>query len=558
MNRNIEFEVLGIAGVLHRYRLHVPPNQREFAWTEEEVRELLQDLANAMRKGGDAYFLGTIVLTKCSEDKLEVADGQQRLATATMILATIRDRFSLVNDDLGVRSIENDFLFTIDLKARETAPKLILNLDDNAYFQNAVLARPGERKEIRPSRRSHRLISQAAQVIRDYFADLEKQLGAANFQSALVDWKEYLNVKTSVVTLRVSNAGNAFIMFETLNDRGLKTSQADLVKNYLFGEAGDRLVEAQAHWSAMRGAIETVGEEDRTMEYLRLACCVMHGATRERDVMDRVEANARGKNEAIRLLGFFSELSNDYAAILNPDHPKWNQYDESVGKAIATINRLGVTQIRPLMLSLARHFNHAQIASAFRRMVAWSVRFLIVGGRGGKLDEGYAKLANDVYKNVIRSDADLVRAAEGFVPTDAQFSTGFENARVSVSRLARYYLRALETTARNEQNPEFVPNEDLVINLEHIMPTTLTVEWSSVSQQDVETHAQRLGNLALLQATKNSQVGNGSFESKREIYRQSTFLLTAQIADLSSWGKIEIENRQKTLAGFAVKTWPLN
>jgi hypothetical protein len=551
MDRNIEFEVLGIAGVLDRYRLHVPPNQREYAWTEEEVSELLQDLANAILKGGDTYFLGTLVLTKSADNKLEVADGQQRLATTMMIIATIRDRFLQTGDDMRVQSVESDYLFTIDMKARDTLPKLILNFDDNEYFKNAILTRPGKRSECRPTRRSHRLISGAATLIREHFDALELQVGAANFPDALIGWLDYLNNKASVVALRVSNAANAFIMFETLNDRGLKTSQADLVKNYLFAQAGDRLVEAQSHWSTMRGAIETVGEADMTMEFLRLALCVQFGVTRERDVMTKVEESSKGKSESIRLIHFFNELSGFYAAILNPDHATWNNYDEAARKSVQAINALGVTQVRPLMLSVARHFTPAQTAKAFRRMVAWTVRFLIMGQRGGKLDDGYGRLANEIYKGNIKSDAELVEAAKTFVPSDSQFSAAFATARVTVSRLARYYLRSLEMTARGESNPEFLPNDGASINLEHVL-----------SQNDpdttaVESHGARIGNLALLQATKNSEIGSSDFSVKRPIYAASSFLLTAQIGELLTWGPADIEERQKTLANFAVKTWPL-
>ena len=47
-------------------------------------------------------------------------------------------------------------------------------------------------------------------------------------------------------------------MFETLNDRGLKTSQFDLVKKLPFGEAGERLPEAQQKWAKMVGVLESL------------------------------------------------------------------------------------------------------------------------------------------------------------------------------------------------------------------------------------------------------------------------------------------------------------
>jgi hypothetical protein len=192
-------------------------------------------------------------------------------------------------------------------------------------------------------------------------------------------------------------------------------------------------------------------------------------------------------------------------------------------------------------------------------MVAWSVRFLIVGGRGGKLDEGYAKLANEIHINQsIKTDSELKQAVASFVPSDGQFRGAFELARVSVNKLARYYLRALEMTAGEQPNAEWVPNDSLVINLEHVMPESHGPEWSNVSPQDVETHGKRIGNLALLQADRNSEIGSASFAAKRSAFMRSSFLLTSQIAEMLSWGPAEIEARQKTLAELAVKTWPLD
>ena len=71
--------------------------------------------------------------------------------------------------------------------------------------------------------------------------------------------------------LKVPDDADAYKMFETLNDRGLRTSQADLVKNYLFGKSGERFAEVQSRWSFMRGALEALDEEDITINFLRHA-----------------------------------------------------------------------------------------------------------------------------------------------------------------------------------------------------------------------------------------------------------------------------------------------
>jgi hypothetical protein len=206
------------------------------------------------------------------------------------------------------------------------------------------------------------------------------------------------------------------------------------------------------------------------------------------------------------------------------------------------------------MLSAARHFKKAAAKRAFRNMVAWSVRFLIVGGRGGKLDEGYANLSNKIHKSEITNDSELRTNAANFVPTDNQFRGAFLDARVSVSKLARYYLRSLEMQANGQPFPEFMPFDDFVTNLEHVMPESPANTWS---EQDVETHSKRIGNLALLKATDNAVLGNEPFNVKRKVYQNCSFTLTKQIAEENKWGTGEIESRQKRLADLAVKTWPL-
>jgi uncharacterized protein with ParB-like and HNH nuclease domain len=89
--RRIEFEHFGIGTVLNRNRLEVPINQREYSWTRKEVLELFQDFSNSIREGKPSYFLGTIVLIVGEGDTPQIADGQQRLATTTILLAAIRD-----------------------------------------------------------------------------------------------------------------------------------------------------------------------------------------------------------------------------------------------------------------------------------------------------------------------------------------------------------------------------------------------------------------------------------------------------------------------------------
>jgi hypothetical protein len=94
--------------------------------------------------------------------------------------------------------------------------------------------------------------------------------------------------------------------------------------------------------------------------------------------------------------------------------------------------------------------------------------------------------------------------------------------------------------------------------LEHIMPSTLSGEWPKITERDIESHGNRLGNLVLLQADINTEIDKHDFLTKREAYKKSTFQLTSQVGELAEWGVKEIEQRQKGLAIIAVKTWKIS
>jgi hypothetical protein len=440
----IEFEHLGIGAALSRNRLKVPVNQREYKWKDEHVLDLLHDFTKAIRKHESSYFLGTIVLTGGGDGPPQIADGQQRLATTTILLAAIRDWMQKHKEEMIVRSIEDSFLFKILRDKKTEEPRLTLNVDDNEFFKNRILKRPNDPcRKIEAIRLSHRRINAAANLSARHINEVVKPLPESEKVPALNQWIDFIEEAAQVILLKVPDDLNAFIMFETLNDRGLKTSQADLVKNYLYSEAGERVPEAQQQWAMMTSLLESTDDDDIVLTYLRHLMSALYGLTREREVFERIKVNNAGQGPVMRFLYTLGEFANEYAAILNPDHAKWNDYKASVRQHIRIMNTLQVQQVRPLMLVVAKHFSKAEAAKAFHLFVSWTVRFLIAGGgRGGRLEEAYAQGAKDVTDEKISNTKELAFKMGGVVPTDAEFEAAFATAIVSKSHLARYYLRA--------------------------------------------------------------------------------------------------------------------
>jgi Protein of unknown function DUF262/Protein of unknown function (DUF1524) len=561
-NSKIDFAHKGIGQVLLHQRLRVPPNQREYSWEEKHVRALLEDFANAIARGPVTYFLGTIVLTSSENDSVpEVADGQQRLATTTMILAAIRDHFHVVGQTKRAQSLEN-YLGEIDTATEETVPKLRLNIDDADFFVSHVVLKADDPKRAaalitKQSKESHRRISEAAEIVRTYIAALLAQRSETAHADLLVQWKDFITSDAQVIQLIVPDHLNAFMMFETLNDRGLRASEADLLKNYLFQLAGDRIQEAHQRWAKMLGILESLGREEIVMDYLRHTTICEFGPTTAKDVYAKMKAAITSKARAMEFLDELASGAAEYSALFNPAHTIWNNYAPSARGDLRTLLELRVEQIRAFMLAVLRHFSVPETEKAMRLFVSWSVRFLVAGGgRGGVLDEAYGQLAAAVTRGEIEDALTLREEMRNTVPSDAAFEAAFAEARVSQAHLARYYLRALEKTAKGEPEPEWVPNEDGTINLEHVMPLNPGDGWL-IEPELADAYYKRLGNMVLLPAKKNVALGNKAFTVKQPVLLQSGYVLTTEAGEQKQWGVAEISLRQKRLAELAVQTWPL-
>ena len=368
-----------------------------------------------------------------------------------------------------------------------------------------------------------------------------------------------METSAQVITLKVPDDMNAYLMFETLNDRGLRVSQSDLVKNYLFSEAPSRLSEAQDRWSSMNTSLDTLDDDDAAINFLRHLLISLYGPVRERDVLEKVRSRLRGPASAIQFLDTLSSTAGDYVALQTPGHIKWSSYGVRVNRVLEELLLLRVTPLRPLMLSVVRNFSQGDAELAMRQFVSWSVRWLTAGGaRSGTVENAIGLAAKRISDRDINSAESLNNAMKPVLPNDSTFELAFSNFTVANHKIARYYLRTLESAYHNEREPEWIPNVDTVITLEHVLPQNPGANWPGLEAAIHSTYFRRLGNMALLKGSLNSNIGNSSFIDKLNVFESSEYELTREITAEQSWGPAEIEKRQARLSILAVKAWPLD
>lgn len=553
----IRISLEGIAHLLTNYRLKVPVYQRSYAWERSNVTELLHDIAEALKVGAAEYFLGSVVVSTEHSGVLEVVDGQQRLATVTLIVAQIRNYFLEIGEDNRAKTLEDNFLLKQDLRTQEAIPRLTLNEIDHDFFTKSVLTRPANNKspEI-PSRASHRLLIEACQTANKHIHSVAST--SKTPVDALVDYVEYLDAKAKIILVQVPDQANAFTIFETLNDRGVELAISDLLKNYLFSRSENRLAETQNSWAAMAGALTAINTDASIVEYLKHYWSARHGATRERDLYSAIRKRTSSKQSAVELARGLEIGARYYAALLSHAHELWSDYGASTRQHIETINLLRMIQVRPLLLAILDKLPVPEARRSFRMILNWGVRFLIHGGLGGGvLENKYCQLAKDIHAGKITTAKQLTAAMASVVPTDGVFETAFAAATVSQAYLARYYLRVLENQANDEGQPELVPNpnqED--VTLEHVLPLKPETHWPHFDEDTAKTFQRRIGNMVLLSKKLNSSLRNASFGKKRTALAASEYLLTAEVGETIEWNAAAITARQVRLAKLATLAWP--
>jgi uncharacterized protein with ParB-like and HNH nuclease domain len=554
--QEIRIHLEGIGSSLKSRRFKVPPYQRSYAWEREHVEALLGDVGEAIKNRESEYFLGSIVVTGPIDNRYEVVDGQQRLTTVSLVIAAIKDLFESEGDREAAASIRTDFLTSTDRKTKEKESKLALNEVDNELYQELIENIDGKDAKIY-SRQSHKRLIEASRAILEFFNNMCQD--SKDIEQDLHAWLDYLEVNLKVIVVSAPDDSNAFVIFETLNDRGLELAISDLLKNYLFHRSGDKLEETKNRWLSMVAVLESATDDPLIVTFLRHVAMSKYGVIREKDLFGALKSKISSKKAALQFSSELRDSARIYTALINTDHEIWAAYDPKVKEAISALNLLGMVQIRPLLLAVLNSFDVAQVKKTFERLESVAVRFQIVGGAGGgTLERIYSDTAKAVSDGKLKNAIDIVKAIKN-LPTDAAFEQAFAVAMISKQKLARFYLRKLEEGSSSIDQDERVPNKDASkVNLEHILPITLNETWSkSWSDDDARAYQNRIGNLALLAVKKNSSIGNESYTVKKIEYAASSFRFTKEAAAFTEWSKKSIDDRQIKMAKVAVKVWSI-
>ena len=103
---------LSVNRLLNEDNYAIPLYQRNFAWTYDEIEQLLNDVADAVQENRDNYYIGTLVVNK-ENDIFKIIDGQQRTTALNLIALALKhefgfDRLKAVNLTFPARKKSNE------------------------------------------------------------------------------------------------------------------------------------------------------------------------------------------------------------------------------------------------------------------------------------------------------------------------------------------------------------------------------------------------------------------------------------------------------------------
>jgi Protein of unknown function DUF262/Protein of unknown function (DUF1524) len=543
----------------------IPPYQRNYEWKTSTCRVFLEDIrkvAKANQAGGRAeHFFGSVVYVV--EDasfgvpaKYVLTDGQQRITTTMLFLMALRDTIvdKAYKETIQKKYIENDSAiggleFKIKLKQVET--------DWEAYRCLAL------RESVSDENKN-------SAVYQNYEFFRSELSGTSDLE--LSNLLEKGLMKFEVITIQLEPISNPWEnpqeIFESMNSLGQPLSLADLVRNYLLmgKTSGEQINFYNKFWLPLEKELP-----GRLSEFIR-------------DWMQSDQHKffkVAKENNFKELYSSFKELvrNRDTSDVFESLAQFAKPYSQAIGlsttgnetldEVISDFSIIGTTTAQSLIAEILQKYHVSNIESSKVVDLLHGLRTYVMRRRILQLATAENKFYPTVGAHVSRfldssrPGDELLRHSSNYeyalrLPnnTDVEYrlsEINFYNFGVgkSTPRLLLSMVEENITKARPSK-------EDDQLQLEHIMPQTLSDSWKRELGSDFESlhvkYVNSIGNITLIR--HNQELGNKPFLEKRKVFLSNSGLQVSQNmicrdsrngGEIQKWGASEIEERTKYL-----------
>jgi hypothetical protein len=546
-------------GLIYR----IPRFQRDYSWDEEHWEDLWADILGTLPADGEpAHYMGYLVLQSGDNRNFEVIDGQQRLTTLSLIvLAAMRllKRLSAEGQNSDANSKRLDqlratyvgYLDPVTLTARN---KLSLNRNNDAYYHDYLVTLADHLPQ--------RGFPASTHAMRKGFEWFERKLrehtkGVSNVGMALAQFIDTMSDKLFFTVITVADELNAYKVFETLNARGVRLSATDLLKNYLFSvlargqEVNHELDELERRWEAMVGRL---GQESFP-DFLRMHWNSRQSFARQAELFKTIRARIQSREDVFTLLREMDEDIDTYLALSQPEGAQW---PPSRKQSAQELRMFSVRQPYPMLIAARRALTDAEFEALLRATVVIAFRYNVIGAQHtGEQERFYHQAAIKLHRGQARNTAEVLDMLRPIYRNDTQFRTDFTEKVIKTTqsrnaKIVRYILAKLE---RQNGGIDFDP-ESGTYTIEHVLPQSPGEGWDAFSERDLEHFVYRLGNMVMLEAGRNRDLGNRSYADKRAVLQSSALSLTRMLAlENEDWTPERLQSWQQKLARLATSIW---
>lgn len=566
-------------------RFVIPAYQRRYSWQAKHIRELFDDVNQL--DSGETHLLGSIVCLTASHgvgvNDLELVDGQQRTTTIMLFLRAIEQRLHQLGqteeaDEAGRCLICKDYT---GKRMSKLQPG---DLDERDF------ARIMEGRDL--DEVVNRRLLEASQLIAQLIGGLSDD-GLALFKY------KFLN-QASIIRLDVAESKDAFKLFETINNRGLTLSPADIIKNFLLGNASlvdDATLEAvKSDWTKLVVALDGIDMDDFFRQYTIALIGRKVPTSKLIDTFKRYYARHVAEGEMLHGYSEYEEDADEVAAGVSTQHltdfaadlrKSADVYkrivlaafdDAKLDRHMANLRKIRSYASYTFVLDLMRRDIERSAKLDILQMIeTFMLRRNVAEYRTNELEDIFARLTK------LPDDRLVERAYAVFrdnLPSDEEFRDKLlrHDFKGQLENRAKYMLEQMEYYLTGNTGEKYIAGGEEV-HLEHIMPQTITTkkskeefgDWELYLGVDAARHGEyvaRLGNLTLLAAPLNIHASNNPFKAKQHDgvdegkgkqtdYSQSNIELTRKLLAHNQWKIPEIEARTQELADVAVRIWSL-
>ncbi len=593
----------------------IPPYQREYTWGKDNWENLYNDLFEA-EKG---YFLGSII---CIDDDqihpnkkiLQVIDGQQRLTTISILLAALYSAIqNLINQDQTLQlklfqdrnlninwlKIQSMLRFN-DSSQNNDENRLTLsiqknNQDDFIYLLNTVFNI--NELPIKPKYYDLRAISKAYKYFLEKFEEVDESGEKVNSLYSLFEHFEKI-CTAIVVRISVDSMQSAFVLFESINNRGVPLTPIDLIKNMIISSLVKNSQDADHINERWQTIVRNVESYDDQVRFLRH----FYHAYKSNPAIGLSKYTKATKTNIIRIyttliennsqyiLNQLIEKSNVYAAIISPEKIELGEKFAQYKALLLNLKRVKSVPANALILYLLTHFEEQDLTEILTYLETWFIRRHVTNyPTTNKLDQIFLEVIEQLQeKKLFLDETKEAKDEKKQQELHARKVNALQEIKLNLNKMITKNSRAefinqLLTVPLYEDNPEatrsllikleklsrtkeqqvdFWQKSDsnkLIWSIEHVCPQKPLAQshWcQEIAEEDRMLWIHTLGNLTL--TCYNSSLSNSDYKTKCDAIDKKTNLpiglksgnvyLNQDFIQTDHWGIEQIKRRGERLA----------